>query len=89
MKEIEVIQKVIDKLERVYAYSAEDIVRDSNKCRCDVIVNYPGTNKPFIIVEAKSPDGYKEPLDTAKEQVRRLLQTTRGTGGRVPVSQKN
>lgn len=76
MKEIEVIQKVIDKLERVYAYSAEDIVRDSNKCRCDVIVNYPGTNKPFIIVETKSPDGYKEPLDTAKEQVKRLLQTT-------------
>lgn len=76
MKEIEVIEKIIDKLERVYAYSAEDIVRDSNKCRCDVIVNYPGTNKPFIIVETKSPDGYKEPLDTAKEQVRRLLQTT-------------
>ena len=76
MKEIEVIEKVIDKLERVYAYSAEDIVRDSNKCRCDVIVNYPGTNKPFIIVETKSPNGYKEPLDTAKEQVRHLLQTT-------------
>lgn len=76
MKEIEVIDKVIEKLERVYAYSTEDIVRDSNKCRCDVIVNYPGTNKPFIIVETKSPDSYKELLDNAKEQVKHLLLTT-------------
>ena len=76
MKEIEVIEKVIAKLENVYAYSAEDIVRDSHNCRCDVIVNYPGTNKPFIVVETKSPDSYKEPLENAKEQVKHLLQTT-------------
>ena len=76
MKEIEVIDKVIDKLERVYGYSAKDIVRDNHKYRCDLIVNYPGTNKPFIVVEAKSPDSYKMHLDNAKEQVTHLLQTT-------------
>ena len=76
MKEIDVIEKVIAKLENVYAYSAEDIVRDSHNCRCDVIVNYPGTNKPFIVAETKSPDSYKEPLENAKEQVKHLLLTT-------------
>ncbi len=76
MKEIEVIDKVIEKLENVYAYSTEDIVRESRKYRCDVIVNFPGTDKPFIIVETKSPDSYKEPLNNAKEQVKHLLLTT-------------
>ena len=76
MKEIEVIDKVIKKLENVYAYSTEDIVRESRKYRCDIIVNYPGTDKPFIIVETKSPDSYKEPLNNAKERVKQLLQTT-------------
>lgn len=76
MKEIEVIDKVIDKLEREYGYSAKDIVRDNHKYLCDLIVNYPGTNKPFIVVEAKSPDSNKMHLDNAKEQVTHLLQTT-------------
>ena len=76
MKEIEVIDKVIDKLIEMYAYSAEDIVRDSRKYRCDIIINYPGTDKPFIIIETKSPDSYKMPLDHAKEQIKHLLLTT-------------
>lgn len=76
MKEIDVIEKVVAKLKDVYAYSVEDIVVDSNKYRCDVIVNYPGTNKPFLVVETKSSDSYKGSLEKAKEQVKHLLLTT-------------
>lgn len=76
MKEIEVIDKVIDKLEAVYAYSAEDIVRGTPNYSCDVIVNYPGTNKPFIFVETKSFNREKNSLETAKEQVKHILSST-------------
>lgn len=76
MKEIEVIDKVIERLEAVYAYAAEDIVRESRKYRCDVIVNYPGSDKPFIIVEAKSSIRDYKLLEAAKKQVTHLLTST-------------
>ena len=76
MKEIEVIDKVIAKLETVYAYSAEDIVRGSRNCRCDIIVNYPGSDKPFIIVETKSSFRGNNSLKDTKEQVKHLITST-------------
>lgn len=76
MKEIEVIDKVIEKLERVYAYSTEDIVRDSNKCRCDVIVNYPGTSftAGFSTLCFKGTTGFPKPdlKETGSANCRRM-----------------
>ena len=76
MKEIEVIDKVVEKLKAVYAYSAEDIVRDSRNRRCDVVVNYPHSDKPFIFVETKSSirDNYSK--EATKEQMISLLSST-------------
>lgn len=76
MKEIEVIDKVVEKLKAVYAYSAEDIVRDSRNCRCDLIVNYPGSDKPFIFVETKSSIRDNYSIEAAKEQMIKLLSST-------------
>lgn len=76
MKEIEVIDKVVEKLKTVYAYSAEDILRDSRNCRCDLIVNYPHSNKPFIFVETKSSIRDNNSLEAAKEQVKHLLSSS-------------
>lgn len=76
MKEIEVIDKVVEKLKAVYAYSAEDIVCDSRNRRCDVVVNYPHSDKPFIFVETKSSirDNYSK--EATKEQMISLLSST-------------
>lgn len=76
MKEIEVVDKVIERLEAVYAYAAEDIVRDSRNRRCDVIVNYPGSDKPFIFVETKSSIRENYSLEVAKKQMISLLAST-------------
>ena len=76
MKENEVIDKVVEKLKAVYAYSAEDIVRDSRDCRCDVIVNYPSSDKPFIFVETKSFIRDYNAIEAAKKQVKSLLSST-------------
>ena len=76
MKEIEVIDKVVERLKVVYAYSADDIVRESRKYRCDVIVNYPGSDKPFIIVETKSSIREIKLIEEAKKQMKYLLSST-------------
>ena len=76
MKENEVIDKVVEKLKVVYAYSAEDIVRDSRNCRCDIIVNYPASDKPFVFVETKSFIREYNAIEAAKNQVKSLLSST-------------
>ena len=76
MKEIEVVDKVVEKLKDVYAYSAEDIVRESRNYRCDIIVNYPGSDKPFIIVETKSSFRDNNSIEAAKKQVKSILSST-------------
>ena len=72
MKEIDVINQVVNRLTKEYAYSSENIVYGNNNNSCDVIVNYPGTDKPFIIVEVKDLS-YDENILLARANIQSLL----------------